>query len=338
MTKDSESVARTPLRVGVLGCAQVAWGRTLPAFADSDAAHVVAVASRDKEKADRFAQRFGCDAVEGYEALLKDPGVEAVYLPLPTGLHAEWTERALRAGKHVLAEKPIATTHREAARLVALADGLGLCLMENRMFVHHQQHTAVREFVADGAIGELRSFTSTMCIPPLPADDVRYRPDLGGGALLDVGFYPLHAALHFLPGRLDVLGATLRHDPRYGVDVGGGVLLRAEDAVTAHLTFGFEHGYRSHYELHGSEGRLTLERAFTPSAAWQPVVRIERGNRTEEITLPPSHQRREIIDVFAAAVRDGEPPAGHLATALRGVALSEAVRDAAGRGSGGHGV
>ncbi|CAM5378355.1 Gfo/Idh/MocA family protein [Streptomyces atroolivaceus] len=336
--KDRESAVRAPVRFGVLGCADVALRRTLPAFADSGAAEVVAVASREKEKAERFARRFGCEAVHGYDALLEDPGIEAVYLPLPTGLHAEWIARALRAGKHVLAEKPIATAHREAAELASLADGLGLCLMENRMFAHHSQHDAVRRFVAEGAIGQLRAFSSSMCIPPLPGDDVRYRPDLGGGALLDVGFYPLHAALHFLPGRLEVVGASLHHDPVSGVDVRGGVLLRSDAAVTAHLTFGFEHGYRSHYELHGSEGRLTLERAFTPSAAWQPVVRIEHGNRTEEITLPPSHQRREIIDVFAAAVRDGASCAGHLETAVRGVALAEAVRDAAGRGSGNHGA
>ncbi|CAM3350654.1 Gfo/Idh/MocA family protein [Kibdelosporangium persicum] len=315
-----------PVRFGVLGCADVAWRRTLPAFAESATATVTAVASRDKDKARRFADRFECETVLGYDALLDRSDIEAVYIPLPTGLHHEWCAKALRAGKHVLAEKPLATTHQQAAELAGLARETGLCLMENRMFVQHTQHDAVRKLVANGELGELRVFNSTMAFPPLSAQDVRYRPDLGGGALLDAGFYPLHAAMLFLAEPLEVLGANLRRDPVSGVDVRGSVLLRAGDGVTAHLTFGFEHSYRSHYELWGSRGRLTLERAFTPPPDFQPVIRVERQDGTEQITLPPSHQYRDTIDAFTTAVRDGVPLDAHLETAVRGAALMDAVR------------
>lgn len=318
-----------PVRIGVLGCASVAWRRTLPAFAESARAEVVAVASRDAAKAARFAARFGGDPVTGYDELLARPDVEAVYVPLPTGLHAHWCARALEAGKHVLAEKPLAVSAAEAETLVALARRTGRVLMENRMFVHHAQHAEVRRLVAEGAIGEPRVLTAAMAFPPLPADDVRYQPDLGGGALLDAGFYPLHAALMLLTGPLEVVGAHLHEDPeRGGVDIRGDVLLRDANGVTAHLTFGFDHGYRAGYELWGSRGRLVLARAFTPPPSWQPVIRIERQDRVEELTLAPGHQFLTTIDRFATAVRDGEPLAEHLETAVRGAALMDAVRAA----------
>jgi dTDP-3,4-didehydro-2,6-dideoxy-alpha-D-glucose 3-reductase len=316
----------TPVRIGALGCAGVAWARTLPAIAESTAATLTAVASRDEDKARRFADRFGCTPVTGYEALLERDDVDAVYVPLPTGLHFEWCARALRAGKHVLAEKPLAVTARETGELAALAGERGLCLMENRVFTQHTQHDAVRKLVVDGKLGELRSMHATMAIPPLPAEDVRYRADLGGGALLDVGYYPLHAALLYLPEPVEVVGATLHHDPDHGVDTRGAVLLRAGDGVTAHLTFGFEHSYRSAVELWGSQGRLVLERAFTPPATLRPVVRIERQNHTEELTLPPSNQRRDTVDAFAAAVRAGHPPGRHLEVAVRAAELMDTVR------------
>ncbi|SOD59563.1 NDP-hexose-3-ketoreductase [Streptomyces zhaozhouensis] len=312
----------------MLGCAGIAWRRTLPAFADSRQAEVVAVASRDPGKAARFAERFGCDAVTGYERLLDRPDVEAVYLPLPTGLHAEWCERALRAGKHVLAEKPLATTAEEAGHLARLAGERGLVLRENRMFAHHTQHETVAKLLADGTLGELRVFSSTMAFPPLPATDVRYRPELGGGALLDAGYYPIQAALLLVPGELEVLGAALHRDPASGVDVRGSVLLGTSDGVTAQLTFGFEHSYRSSYELWGSQGRLTLERAFTPPQDWRPVLHMRWQDRAEDLTLSPCHQFLAAIDAFAAAVRvpDPQQEREHLRTAVRGAELVDAVR------------
>lgn len=315
-----------PVRVGVLGCAGIAWRRVLPAFAESAAATVVAVASRDHEKARRFADRFGCAPVTGYAALLACEDVDAVYLPLPTGLHAHWAAEALRAGKHVLAEKPLATSASQAAELIALAGERDLRLMENRMFACHTQHDAVRKLIADGELGELRAMHAVMAIPPLPAGDPRYRADLGGGALLDVGFYPVHAALLLLSEPFEVLGADLHVHEEYGVDVRGAVLLRDGNGVTAHLTFGFEHSYRTAYELTGSKGRLVLERAFTPPQSWNPVLRIETSNRVEHRTLPASHQFLSSIDAFAAAVRDGVPLHGHLQTTLRGLDIMDAVR------------
>jgi predicted dehydrogenase len=291
---------------------------------------LVAMASRDPAKARSFAARFGAVPIDGYERLLDRDDIDAVYLPLPTGLHHEWASRALAAGKHVLSEKPLATSLAEATALVTEARRRGLRLMENFMFLYHAQHTAVRKLVADGVIGALGTFSAAFGIPPLPATDVRYRPELGGGALLDVGVYPIRAAQLFLGDEVEVVGAALRRDRGTGVDLGGSALLRDAAGVTAELTFGFTYGYRSAYALWGSAGRLSLDRAFTPPAEYQPVVRIEQQNRTEEQVLPADHQFANIAAAFAGAVLDGAPPGPAEGDAiLRQAALVDRVRELA---------
>ncbi|MGW0845448.1 Gfo/Idh/MocA family protein [Streptomyces sp. NPDC002787] len=296
------------VRIGLLGCADIAWRRTLPAIAAEPRTRLVAVASRDGAKARRFTDRFGGEPVEGYERLLDRTDLDAVYIPLPTGLHARWAVRALRSGLHVLVEKPLATTRAEAAGMLDTARAAGLWLMENFMFLHHGQHDEVRRLVAAGEIGELRSFSSAFGIPPLPADDVRHRTDLGGGSLLDVGVYPLRAARLMLGPGLDPVGAVLRVDPALGVDVAGHVLLTTPAGVTAELSFGFEHAYRCSYALWGGSGRIVLDRAFTPPPTLRPVVRLEKQDLVREITLPADDQYGAVVRSFAAAVLDGVRP------------------------------
>jgi dTDP-3,4-didehydro-2,6-dideoxy-alpha-D-glucose 3-reductase len=315
-----------PVRFGVIGCADIAWRRTLPALTAAGDARLVAVASRDGAKARRFTDRFGGDPLDSYQALLDRPDVDAVYLPLPAVLHAEWIRRALLAGKHVLAEKPLTTDHRTATELVRLARDRGLLLFENVMFLQHSQHAAVRRLVADGAIGRLRQFSSTFTIPPKPATDIRYQADVGGGALLDVGVYPIRAASYFLGPDLEVTGAVLRHDSRFGVVVSGAVLLHTPDGVSAQLTFGMEHSYRTSYELSGSTGRLALDRVFTPPAHHQPVVRVERQDHREELTLPADDQFANVVDLFVGAVRDGTDLSDAADDSLRQAYLVDQVR------------
>ncbi|GAA4423366.1 Gfo/Idh/MocA family oxidoreductase [Actinokineospora soli] len=319
------------MRVGVLGCADVARRRTLPALARCVGAELAAVASRSPAKADRFAAEFGCRAVPGYQALLSDEDIDAVYVALPTGMHAEWAARALMAGKHVLVEKPMVVNTAEASALCDLAHANGLVLMENRMFAEHPQHRVVRDRVESGAIGDVQVFSAAMAIPPRPVDDIRYRRDLGGGALLDVGYYPVHAAMMFLGRRLRVVGATLRTDPFTGVDVAGTALLESESGVPAHLTLGFEHAYRAGYELWGSAGRLRAERAFTPPPDTAPPLWFDGPDGTSPVDAPACDQFARVLERFAGAVRGYVDWRAALRTAVDGIRLITAIRAAATR-------
>jgi NDP-hexose-3-ketoreductase len=317
------------LRVGVLGTASIALHRVLPAMQDARNVDLVAVASRDPERARTVAQRFGCAAVTGYDDLLARSDVDAVYIPLPTGLHAHWARRALAAGKHVLCEKPLTGDHATAVDLVDQARRAGLWLIENFMFLHHRQHAAVRALIAGGRIGRTRVFTASFGIPPLNPADVRYRPELGGGALLDVGVYPIRAAAYFLGDDLDVVGAVLRVDPDSGVDVAGHALLCTASGVTAELSFGFTHAYRSCYSLWGDRARLTLDRAFTPPPDLTPRLRVVDQDGVEELTLSADHQFRNIAEFFAQSVLDRADYAAQAAAITRQARLVDQVRSVA---------
>jgi dTDP-3,4-didehydro-2,6-dideoxy-alpha-D-glucose 3-reductase len=319
------AAAGAPVRIGVLGCADIAVRRMMPAFAASPGLEIAAVASRDLAKAERVAERFGCQPVQGYAELLRRDDIQAVYVPLPAALHARWVEAALDAGLHVLAEKPLSTDSATTERLLCLAAARGLALMENVMFVHHPLHEAVRRLVADGRIGELRTFQAAFTIPRLPDDDIRYVPELGGGALADVGLYPLRAALHFLGPDVEVVGAHLASDTGRLVETSGAALLRTPGGVMAQVTFGMEHAYRSGYELWGSEGRITVDRAFTPPADHIPVITVQRGADIEEIRLRPADQVAATVRAFMSAVRAGTSPS---ADTLRQAVLLSDVRRA----------
>jgi NDP-hexose-3-ketoreductase len=295
-----------PLRFGVLGCADIAWRRVLPALRADESVQLVAIASRNPDKARLFAERFKAEAVVGYQMLLDRSDIDAVYVPLPVALHQKWVARSIAAGKHVLAEKALTTRARHTADLYKVAAGHGLVVWENVMFVHHSQHSKIRELVTHGTIGELRSFSSTFTIPPRPPSDIRYAANLAGGALYDIAPYPIRAAMLFLQERLSVVGAVLRLDRARRIVLSGSVLLRTAAGTAAHLEFGMEHAYRSSYRLTGSSGHIILDRAFTPSAHCQPFVRVERSDRIEMLQFLPDDQVVNTVRAFRRAVLAGD--------------------------------
>jgi NDP-hexose-3-ketoreductase len=319
---------RPPIRFGVLGYADIARRRTVPALLAEPDAELVAVASRDDGRAREFAGRFGAEPVHGYADLLRRPDIDAVYVPLPAMLHAEWIGAALEAGKHVLAEKPMTADGMTSRRLARLARDRSLVLAENFSFLHHSQQREVARLLGGGAIGRLRGFASAFTIPPKPPSDIRNDPRTGGGAFLDVGVYPVRAAVEFLPD-LEVAGAVFRRRGEGGPVVSGEVLLHTPTGVCAQLTFGMEHSYRSSWEFSGSDGRLRMDRVFTAPAHHRPVVCVERQDRREETTLPADDQLGNTLRWFVAAVRGDVDPGPALETALRHAALVDRITETA---------
>ncbi len=301
---------RRPVRLGVLGCADIAVRRMIPAMLAAANVELAAVASRSLDRARAVTGQFGGEPVEGYARLLDRDDVDAVYVSLPAALHAPWSERAVRAGKHVLAEKPLTTTYADTDRLLTLAAERGSVLTENFLFPHHTQYRTVRSLLADGAVGAPRHLSASFTVPPRRKTDIRLRADLGGGALLDMGVYPLRLAVLLLGPELEVVGAALRQDRERGVDLGGAALiLRPSDGVTAQIAFGMDHRYTARWDLLGSSGRLWLDHAaYSPAADHVPVLSLDNDNRTGELRLSPHDQVLTAVTRFADQVRAGSSP------------------------------
>lgn len=311
--------------IGVIGCADIAARRALPAIRESPF-HLVAVASRSLEKAEGLAAGYGCEALAGYDGLLEMSDIDAVYIPLPNSEHAEWARRALSAGKHVLVEKPAVTDEETAHALVALAEKRGLLIMENFALLWHPQRDQARSLVDGGAIGELRGYDGAFGIPPTDPRGIKYQADLNGGALWEVGCYPVRAAQEYLASPLKVLGTSLRFDPNLGVDISGVTLLRDGDGVTATCSFGMSHSYRSTYGLWGSEGRLVLEWAFTPSREARPVLRLQQKDRETRIVAPASDQFVGVFTAFHEAICDPAARPAHHGELVRQAELMARIR------------
>lgn len=295
------------IRIGVLGCANIARRSMIPGILQLGGHFELAgVASRDADKAVKLAAEFGCAAYDGYEQLVVAPGVDALYIPLPSGLHKEWINQALLAGKHVYAEKSIASCYTDADDMVANARTHGLALMEGFMFQYHSQHQQVKQLLASGAIGELRHFHSSFGFSPLPDDDFRYDDELGGGVLLDAAGYPLRA-VHFLLGeQFEVRAAALHHDVAKGTQTYGSAFLANQHGVGASLAFSFDNFYQCRYELVGQTGKLIAERAFTPRPDFSPKIVIETSSGTRVIEAAPDNHFAKALLTFHAAIESSE--------------------------------
>lgn len=300
----SDSASQKKIRIGVLGCAGIAQRYMIPAILDTQDLELVAVASRTLGKAKAYADRFGGEAVEGYENLLNRRDVDAVYVPLPTGLHEQWILLALQKGKHVFAEKSLAMNVTSAQRMLNLARENRLVLMEDFMYRYHSQHRFVFDQLQQGAIGELRMLRSYFAFPPLDPHNFRYSKDLGGGAILDAAAYPVNASCWFLGNDLELGYATLFYDRITKVCIRGSALLYSPTTgLSSLIAFGFDQYYQCNYELWGNKGIIHCDRSFTPPPDFKPMVRVGLAEGVKSYTLAADNHFKNILEEFVGCIR-----------------------------------
>lgn len=295
------------LRIGVMGCANIAIRSVIPAIkALPQQYELIAVSSRNAEKAKEVARIFDVESVTGYENLVDREDIDVVYMPLPTGLHEEWGIRLLNAGKHILIEKSFALSYESASKLTAIANTRQLLLMENFMFQYHSQHQWVWHQINRNELGQIRLFRSQFGFPPLDKNNFRYDVHLGGGALLDAGAYTVKASQWFLGNSLSVAAATLYIDSGRDVDIYGNATLINEKGQVSQISFGFDNFYQCNYEFWGSTGRLVAERAFTPKPDEKPVILFERNGIAERISMKNDNHFQNLLIEFHARVTGKE--------------------------------
>jgi xylose dehydrogenase (NAD/NADP) len=310
------------MRWGILGAARI--NRSIiPALRAAEGHTLEAIASREADKAAAAAAEWGIPrSVAGYETLLADDAIDAVYIPLPNHLHAEWAVRAAEAGKHVLCEKPLALSLAEVDRIAAAAAAANVHVAEAFMYRHHPQTHAVRELVAGGAIGTPRVLRGCFSFTLDRPGDVRFDPAKGGGALWDVGCYPVSFARTVLGAEPETVQATAVMGPTH-VDMSVAALLRFPGNVIAVLDASFVSPFQTDVEVVGSTGTIRVSRPFKPGE--RETVLVVRGDEVLEHVVESSALYVSQFEDFGRAARGGEPPVVTLADSRSNTAALLAV-------------
>jgi len=314
------------MNIGVLGCANIAFRSVIPAIKSIPDFNLIAVASRTLSKAQEYADKFQCEAIEGYDNLISRKDIDAIYLPLPTGMHAEYVNKCLEAGKHVLAEKSLGMNYDEVKSMVDVARSKNLLLMENYMFEYHSQHKFVFNLIQNNEIGELRLFRSIFGFPPLDKNNFRYNKALGGGSLLDAAGYPIKASQIFLGYDICVKAANLYYDKSLDVDIYGSAYLSDDKGIPSEISFGFDNLYQCNYEIWGSKGKIFAERAFTPQPNYSPKIILQKDTETKEYLIEPDNHFENILKEFHRAIQQKDFET-HYKKLLNQAKLQEEIRN-----------
>lgn len=319
------------IRWGILSTAGIGAKAVTPAILASRNGKVVAVASRDGEKAAEYAAKFGILRSHGsYEALLADPEIDAIYNPLPNSMHLEWTVKALEAGKHVLCEKPLGLNVAQCVEMAEAARRTGKLLMEAFMYRFHPRIQRTVELVAAGEVGELKSIRSAFAFTVSDPSNIRLQSDLGGGSLMGVGCYCVNASR-------TLIGSEPTEAQAFAVEGGAGVdvelfgVLRFEGGVHAQFSSGLDMFRHELLDVIGTTGALQLSSAFQPGTS-AAAIEIESSDGSRQEVLDGVDHYVLMVEHFADCVITGEQPRYSLLDAAANMAAIEALYASAASG------
>lgn len=331
-------------RIGIICPSEIAYRRFLPALKEAGCFEYAGVAIANKEefvgatdeilakeraKAQTFVDNYGGKIYEGYRNLIESEDIDAVYLPLPPGLHYQWAKVALAAGKHILVEKPCTTALANTNDLLQEAESKNLAVHENYMFAFHDQLKAVNDIVDSGEIGNVRLYRISFGFPMRAQNDFRYNKALGGGALLDCGGYTFKYASMLLGPTAKMKYAQSNNIDGFSVDMYGSAALVNEEGVTAQVAFGMDHNYKCELEVWGSKGTIYTNRILTAPAGFAPEVVIRKGNDEEKRNLPADDAFKKSILHFCQCIDNPETRKDNYQTLLRQANLVEDFKNLA---------
>lgn len=274
-----------------------------PAAAEVDDAVFAVVRGGELAKAQKFQEQYGGRIFSGYAEMLSSGEIDAVYLPLPPGLHYRWAKAALQNGLHVFVEKPSTTSLENTRELTELAAERGLALHENYMFIYHSQLDCVARAIENGAVGEVRLYRIDFGFPERASNDFRYNKKLGGGALLDCGGYTLKYADRLLGGKARIVCAGSQYGGKYDVDIFGTATLCGETGQIVQVAFGMDNDYRCNIDVWGSKGTLKSGRILTAPEGFAPSYDICRNGEIEHVEMPADDTFLKSINRFRACVQ-----------------------------------
>ena len=288
---------------------------------------LLAVASRTQESADNYAREWSIPRTHGsYNALLADPDIDVIYNPLPNHLHAEWTIKAVQAGKHVLCEKPLALSVQEVDAIRDAARKHGRIVMEGFMYRHHPQTLKVQELVKSGSLGTLKLIRGSFSFLLTREGDVRLNPAMGGGSIWDIGCYPIsYARMVVGTNPLEVFGWQVTGPT--GIDESFAGQLRVANDVLAQFDSSFVVPFHTFMEIVGSEGTLNIPRPFRPET--DENIYLTRGDKTETIKVPGQELYAGEVENMADAILLGQEPRVSLEDSRANVAVISSLLESA---------
>ncbi|MBN4049075.1 Gfo/Idh/MocA family oxidoreductase [archaeon AH-315-M20] len=297
------------MNVGILGCATVARKYVVKAFKAMTEVDKVFIASRDEKKARSVAKELGIEFKKSYEEIINSNKIDVVYVPLPIGLHKEWVLKAAKKGKHIICEKSISDSYKSAKDMVEGCKAKKLTLFENFMCDYHPQHSKVLSMIHDGHIGKVITIKAYFGFPPLDKKGFRYDKDLGGGSLNDAGAYTTFISRKMLETEPIAVTCIFEMDPGAGVDIRGSALLEFPSNMTALVSFGFDNVYQNNYSIWGSQGLITVKRAFSIPPDLKPQIQLYKNKNFQEkyteIDVLPANQFELILkDFFQTVLND----------------------------------
>ena len=319
------------IRIGVLGPADIAMRRMVPAIQKCEEYEYMGVAvayeeekdpdydpereisddtgflsSTGTDKARQFCEKFDGVIYNGYCAMLESDDIDAVYIALPPALHHKWAKQALKCHKHVFLEKPFTTCLKDTKELTDIAEKNDLAVTENFAFCYHAQVAKIKEILAEGILGDIRIIRSTFQFPFRGDADFRYNKALGGGALLDCGCYTLKLAEELLGKDVKITDHNLMYKEGYDVDMYGAITAVGSKGEIAHLSFGMDQQYCCDLEVWGSKGCLKSPRIYTPPADLPVTLTLMCGMDKKEITVDADDQFQRSAEAFAKMINDKE--------------------------------
>ena len=315
---------------GVLGVASIATRKVIPGMQKGAWSEIAGIASRDGEKARRAAAELGIAKAYGsYEELLADPEIEAIYNPLPNHLHVPWSAKAAEAGKHVLCEKPLGCDAKEAEELIRVRDKTGVKIGEAFMVKTHPQWLRAKELANDGTIGELKSIVTIFCYYNRDPQNVRSKPEWGGGGLLDVGSYPITLCRWIFGEEPKRVAGTVELDPEFGTDRVASAVLEFSRGQAV-FSCGTQVNYYQRMELLGTKGRVAVEIPFNAPNDRPTTLTVADGmaiygGKVTTEQIPTCDQYTIQGDAFSRAIRENTEVPVPLEDALANMKVIDAI-------------
>ncbi|MCA9038832.1 MAG: Gfo/Idh/MocA family oxidoreductase [Planctomycetaceae bacterium] len=314
------------VRWGILSTAKIGTVKVIPAMQQGELCEIIAIASRNLENAKYAATDLGIPKAYGsYEELLDDPEIDAIYNPLPNHLHVEWSIKALDAGKHVLCEKPIGLTSEEGQKLVAAGErSPHLKLMEAFMYRHHPQWQQAKEWVKSGQIGDLRTIQTAFSYYNDDPNDIRNRPNAGGGGLMDIGCYPISLSRFIFDEEPKRVFGLVEIDPKFQVDRLASAILEFSHG-TATFTCSTQLAPYQRVNIFGTEGRIEIEIPFNAPPDKPCKIWLETAEELHLTEIPVCDQYTIQGDLFSKAILEDTAVPTPISDAVANMRVIEAI-------------